>query len=53
MPQNGVSDTDRTFEFRHRNPAALEYVVVSKIVLIGYPNLSDGAKVTYDKEGTK
>jgi len=38
---------DAPFEFRHRNPGALDYVIVSKVVLIGYPEVSDGAKVTY------
>ncbi len=48
MLQRGVTNgSDRAFEFRHRNQAALEYVVVSKVILIGYPALSDGAKVTY------
>ena len=32
---------------RHRNPLARDYVIVSRVVLVGYPELSDGAKVTY------
>ncbi len=32
---------------RHRNPLARDYVVVSRVVLVGYPELSDGAKLTY------
>src|SRR5205823_3091749 len=38
---------DDNFVVRHRNPTAKEYVIVSRVVLVGYPELSDGAKVTY------
>lgn len=33
--------------FRHRTSVATEYVIVSRVVLVGYPRLSDGAKLTY------
>lgn len=36
-----------TYEVRHRNPLAKDYVIVSAVVLIGYPQVSDGAKLTY------
>jgi hypothetical protein len=35
------------FELRHRNPVAMDYVIVSRVILVGYPGLSDGAKLTY------
>jgi hypothetical protein len=35
------------FDVRHRNPLARDFVIVSRAVLIGYPQLSDGAKLTY------
>lgn len=35
------------FEFRHRNPLARDFVIVSRVVLLGYQGLSDSAKVTY------
>jgi hypothetical protein len=47
MPQNQDTYGDHAFEFRHRSPAALEYLIVSKIVLLGYPHVSDGAKISY------
>src|SRR6266540_3614298 len=47
MVSGGATDFDRAFEFRHRNPAALEFVILSKVILIGFPHLSDGAKITY------
>jgi hypothetical protein len=34
-------------ELRHRNPLAHDYVIVSRVILIGYPQVSDGAKLTY------
>lgn len=33
--------------FRHRSPISREYVIVSRVILVGYPQLSDGAKLTY------
>lgn len=35
------------FILRYRNPLARDFVIVSQVVLIGYPHLSDGAKITY------
>ena len=35
------------FELRHRNPVANDYVIISRVVLVGYPTVSDGAKLTY------
>ncbi|MCL5959436.1 MAG: helix-turn-helix domain-containing protein [Chloroflexi bacterium] len=32
---------------RHRSSAVKDYVIVSNVVLIGYPQVSDGAKLTY------
>lgn len=46
--QSGESGTTaEAFVVRHRNPLAKDYVIVSRVVLMGYPQLSDGAKVTY------
>lgn len=39
--------SDEQYIVRHRNPLAGDYVVVSRVVLIGYPQLSDSAKLTY------
>lgn len=33
--------------FRHRNSTAADYIVVSQAILTGYPDLTDGAKLTY------
>jgi hypothetical protein len=44
----GTSQTDEgEFEVRHRNPLARDFVIVSRVILLGYPQLSDGAKLTY------
>lgn len=39
--------SNEEFVLRYRNPLARDFVIVSRVVLIGYPQLSDGAKVTY------
>ncbi len=44
-PHNNQTEPD--FEVRHRNPLATDYVIVSRVVLVGYQNVSDGAKLTY------
>jgi hypothetical protein len=47
-PQLGsVDHPEKPIEFCHRNPMARDFVIVSRVVLLGYPKLSDGAKVTY------
>ncbi len=48
MPATPSStNTEPTFEVRHRHPSATDFVIISRVVLVGYPNLSDGAKLTY------
>ncbi len=47
MQTSSNSRGEADFEVRHRNPAAQTYVVVSRVIVVGYPQLSDGAKVTY------
>src|SRR4051794_6820077 len=49
MPNVTTTFTSQADEYivRHRNPLARDYVIVSRVVLIGYPQLSDGAKLTY------
>jgi hypothetical protein len=46
-PTNTAAPAHAQFQIRHRNPLARDYVVVSRVVLVGYPGVSDGAKLTY------
>lgn len=41
------SNPQDPFVVRHRNPTARDWVVVSRVVLLGYHQVSDGAKLTY------
>jgi hypothetical protein len=49
MAENVQPTQNRTDDYvvRHRNPLARDYVMVSQVVLVGYPTLSDGARLTY------
>jgi hypothetical protein len=42
---DGIDKPD--FEIRHRNPLAKDFVVISRVVLLGYRQVSDSAKLTY------
>ncbi len=47
MEETGIPLATEPFELRHRNPLARRFVVVGEPILLGYPQLSDGARVTY------
>jgi hypothetical protein len=46
-PSNATPGRADEYVVRHRNPLARDYVIVSRAVLVGYPRLSDAAKLTY------